>query len=121
RRARVASVAVLHAVSARLIADGAAELFERGQVALAGEEEASPTVVPDRSRLFPAVARLDLGEVVEAEEELDTLPGSAGGVSREPRDAGEVGRLVERQEQAWQKHAPLPAGTQRGLAQEGGD
>src|SRR5713101_2080733 len=63
-RARIASFAMLHSVSARLVADGAAELLQGCEVALAGEQEPCPAVVPDRSRLVSAGAGLDLGEVV---------------------------------------------------------
>src|SRR5713101_8332528 len=61
-RARIARFAVLHSVGARLVADGAAELLQRGEVALAGEQQPGPAVVPDRSCLLSAVAGLDLGE-----------------------------------------------------------
>src|SRR5487761_758481 len=121
RGVRAAGVAVLDAIGARLVADGAAEMLERDQVALAGEEQAGAAVVPDGARRLAAVAGFDLGEVVEAEQELDALTGSAGGVAGEAGDAGEVGRLVERQEQPRCKYAALGARTQRRLAQQAAD
>src|SRR5229473_832490 len=44
-RVRVARFAVPHAVSARLVADGATELLQGCEIALAGEQEPCPAVV----------------------------------------------------------------------------
>ena len=98
-RVRTSCVAVAEPIGARLVADGAAELLEGRQIALAGEEKASAAVVPDRASLLAAVAGFDLGQVVEAEQELDSLARTAGGVAGEAWDPCEVGRLIEGQEQ----------------------
>src|ERR1700693_4700631 len=96
-----------HFVGARLVADRAAELLQRRHVTLTGEQEASPAVVPDRAGFFAAVTGFDLGQVVKAEEQWDALPGTAGYVTGETRDAGEVGRLIKRQQQPRLQHTAL--------------
>ena len=87
-------------VGARFVTDGAAELLERGQVALARQEQPSATVIPHGPHLLAAVAGLDLGQVVEAEQQLDSLAWPARGVSGKPRYAGEVGGLIECEQKA---------------------
>src|SRR5438046_4662655 len=99
------AIGVLGAINARLVADRAAEEVERFQVTLARQEEASSTVVPDRPRGLRPVAALDLGEIVVAQQELDSLARSARGVAGEAWDAGEVGRLVEGEQQPWREHS----------------
>jgi hypothetical protein len=76
-RAGVPTVAMARPVGARLIADGAAEEFQGLDVALSGEEHASAAVVPDRAGSGLAVSSLDLSQVVIAEQELNTLAGTA--------------------------------------------
>src|ERR671934_217577 len=44
-------------------------------------------------------------QVGVAEQELNALAGTAGGVSREAWNAGEVGGFVEGQQQPWMEHA----------------
>ena len=83
-----------------LAADGAGEVVEGLEVALAGEQEPGPAVVPDRPGFLRAVSGLDLGQVVEAEQRLDALPRARRDVGGQPRDPGEVGDLVEAEEQA---------------------
>src|SRR5437588_394016 len=72
-----ATVALAHGATARLVADGAAEMLEGGQVTLAREQEARAAVVPDGPGLVAAVARFNLCQVVEAEQELDALTRAA--------------------------------------------
>ena len=95
------AIRVLEVEDVRLIADAPAEELERLEVALTGEQEPSPAVVPDRACVLGAIRSLDLGQVVEAEEELNALAGTTGCVADKPRDAGKVGRLVECEEQSW--------------------
>ena len=90
-----------------MVADRLRELHQGARVALAGEEQAGAAVVPDRARGYFAVAGFDLGEVVVAEEELDALAGAAGDVRGQARDAGEVGGLVEGQEEPGSDAAAL--------------
>src|SRR6266704_1352562 len=91
---------MLRAIGSCLIADGATEEFERFDVALTGQEDAGAAVVPDRARRCLAIPRLDLSQVVVAEQELDALARPAGGVAGQAGDAREVGGLIERQKQA---------------------
>ncbi len=42
-----------------------------------------------------------------AEEDLDALARTAGCVARQPRDASEVGGLIERDKESWRKYAAL--------------
>ncbi len=109
---------MLHAVGARLVADGAAELLQGCQIALAGEEKARAAVVPDGSSLLAPVAGFDLSEVMEAEEELDPLPRTTRCITGEARDAGEVGRLIESQEKSRCEDAALGTRAERGLAKQ---
>src|SRR5712692_433546 len=96
-------------------------MLECDQVALAWEQQPGAAVVPNRARLFAAVAGLDLGQIVKAEKQLDALAGSARRVAGKARNTGEVGSLIERQEQARREHATLRARPECGLPQQGGD
>src|SRR5712692_581046 len=97
----------------RLLADAAGEALERAEVALAGQQEASPAVVPDRARLLAAVEVLQLGQVVQAEQRLDALAGAGGDIGRQAGVAGEVGQLVQRQEKPRLEDPALLAGAGR--------
>jgi hypothetical protein len=109
---------VAELIGARLVADCPAELLQSGQVTLSRQQQPSPTVVPDRAHLFAPVGRLDLGQVVEAEQELDPLARSARGVAGQTWDAREVGRFVQGQQQAWREHTALRPRTSCRLAQQ---
>src|SRR5438093_13604960 len=117
-RARAPTIRVMGDVDAGLVTDRAAEQLQGLQVALARKEESRPAVVPDRPRRLGAIAGFELGEVVVAEQELDALARPARGIAGKPRDAGEVGRLVERQHQPWLEHATLGACFRRRPAEE---
>src|SRR5450759_928501 len=108
-RAREPRVRLPRAVKARLVADGTCKKLKRPDVALAREQHASAAVVPDRSGLLGAVARLDLSQVVVAEQELDALAWTAGCVAGKPWDASEVRRLIQCDQQSGRKHTALRA------------
>src|SRR5436189_30017 len=86
----MATVEVAGAVDPGFVADGAAELLQGLQVALARQEQAGPAVVPDGSGLLPAITGLDLGQVVEGEKELDAVASGIRGSSQRPRQVRAV-------------------------------
>src|SRR5260370_40514614 len=91
------------------MAVGGGEVVQCPEVALAGQQQSGSAVVPDRARLLSAIRPFKLGEVVEAQQDLNALARSSRGVTAKARETSEVGDLVQREEQSRGENASRQA------------
>lgn len=110
RSNRSGLVSSLGGLGTALLPEESAEVVEGGRVGDAGEDDFGSVVVDDGLGKG-AVAGLELGEVLPDGDELDADSSGGGGELGEVGQGGNVGCLVNHEEQGFRKSCFGPVGS----------